>query len=507
MTYIGASTRQYTIIEPALGKGGEGSVYQIAGKPDLVLKVFLEEKRTETRHRKILIMISMRMSETAMEQVAWPIDVVYLNNKFIGYVMPKIKNTQEINVMHTSKYNFTLADKIVIAKNLCAAVNAVHNCDQVCGDLNPKNITVNAQLARVTLVDTDSYHIMDKSNSRVYRCDVGLPEYLPREVQEKMKDGKNLATAQLPTFTQYSDLFALAVHIFALLMNGCHPFACAVNNVDNINHLSKSNDSCTCPQPIANICNGFFPFYMKKSGISKPKYAPEFKSLPKEIRKLFVLAFVEGHKDPSKRPTCVQWYNALSKMEKNLKTCQSKSVHVYSSHLRKCPWCELEKSLGISSANQDFVQINQITFNNKSNSKPNKPTQQKTRKKKSVSKENTTKFWVATAFVATIINVLVFKVFYPDLITFLFEPSYNDSFFSLGENIAMIIDVWGFIVASILGVISCKWLVNNHVFKWYYFFSGLIMALIMNFIYTILIAFLPFIIIVLGLFILCMIFA
>ena len=40
MTYTGTKNTRYTIIEPALGKGGEGSVYRISGMPDYVLKVF-----------------------------------------------------------------------------------------------------------------------------------------------------------------------------------------------------------------------------------------------------------------------------------------------------------------------------------------------------------------------------------------------------------------------------------------------------------------------------------
>lgn len=45
-----------------------------------------------------------------------------------------------------------------------------------------------------------------------------------------MQEGINLQNAALPTYTENTDNFALAIHIFALLMNGCHPFACAVND-------------------------------------------------------------------------------------------------------------------------------------------------------------------------------------------------------------------------------------------------------------------------------------
>lgn len=345
MNYIGKTGKTYTTIEPALGKGGEGSVYRISGMPDYVLKVFLDAKRTESRHRKLLAMIATPLSLSAMQQVTWPIDVVYDGGRFVGYVMPAIKNNEDLNVMYSDKYICTLSEKITIAKNLCAAINAVHEAGQVCGDLNPKNIGVDPQSARVTLVDTDSYHITEQNGNRIYRCEVGLPEYLPAEVQVKMTNGQTLATAPLPTFTKYTDLFALAVHIFALLMNGCHPFACAINNKDNINPLRTSQPSVTAPQPIDNICNGFFPFYTKKAGITTPKYAPSFDVLPKNIQDLFVKAFVNGHTDPSQRPTPEQWYVALGDMQQKLTTCSKEKSHMYASHNKKCPWCAVTETM------------------------------------------------------------------------------------------------------------------------------------------------------------------
>ena len=345
MEYIGTTGKMYKTIEPALGKGGEGSVYKIANMPDYVLKVFLDSKRSETRHKKLLAMLSTPLSAEAMKQITWPIDVVYDDGSFAGYVMPAIKNNEDLNVMYSDKYTCSLADKITIAKNLCAAINSVHEAGQVCGDLNPKNISVDPQCAIVTLVDTDSYHITEADKSRVYRCEVGLPEYLPREIQEKMKNGQNLASAPLPTFTKQSDLFALAVHIFALLMNGCHPFACAIDNRQNINHLSISKVSVVAPQPIENICSGFFPFYDKRPGITTPKYAPTFDYLPKNIQDLFVRAFVKGHNDPMLRPSAVEWYNALTAMQGNLKTCGKEKHHMFPAHNSSCPWCSINAVL------------------------------------------------------------------------------------------------------------------------------------------------------------------
>lgn len=345
--YVGTSGAYYTIIEPALGKGGEGSVYKISEKPDYVLKVFIDKNRTETRHRKLLAMLNTPLSISAMSQVTWPIDVVYDNGKFVGYVMPETKKNEDLNVMYSDKYICPLNEKITIAKNLCAAVNSIHEVGHVCGDLNPKNIAVDPRTGNVTLVDTDSYDIKDKNKGTEYRCEVGLPEYIAKELQEKLKQNKgdDLRTLPLPTFTRETDLFALAVHIFALLMNGCHPFACAVDNsADNIKQLSYSQPSIAAPQPIENIRNGFFPFYMKQQHITTPLYAPNFDMLPKNIQALFIRAFVDGSKDPHKRPSEEEWYNELSIMQQNLKTCSKDNSHLFPSHNKTCPWCAIENT-------------------------------------------------------------------------------------------------------------------------------------------------------------------
>ena len=370
MVFTGKTGTGYETIEPAIGKGGEGSVYKIKGMPKYVLKVFIDKNRTESRHKKLLTMITSSMPQNALQQVTWPIDVVYQNGQFAGYVMPMVSNNEDLNVMYSDKYNCTLSEKITIAMNLCSAINSVHNAGQVCGDLNPKNISVDPQHALVTLVDTDSYHITENVGNRVYRCEVGLPEYLAREIQEKLKNGQNLKNASLPTFTKYTDLFALAVHIFALLMNGCHPFACAVDNNVNIAPLTINQPSITAPQPIDNICTGFFPFYTKQNGITTPRYAPEFDTLPKGIRDLFIRAFVDGHTNPQKRPDTVEWYNALSVMQKNLQVCRNNPRHMYSSHLNNCPWCDVENKMRIITTpqlKQTSINTNQYYASNRNN--------------------------------------------------------------------------------------------------------------------------------------------
>lgn len=507
-TYIGKNGKQYTATEPPIGRGGEGTVYGISGMPDYVLKVFKDGKRTETRHRKLLTMIATQLPPSAMQQITWPIDVVYQNAQFVGYVMPAIKNNEDLNVMYSDKYTCTLSEKITIAKNLCAAINAVHNAGQVCGDLNPKNIGVDPQSARVTLVDTDSYHISEVGSGRVYRCEVGLPEYLPREIQEKMKNGQTLVTAPLPTFTKYSDLFALAVHIFALLMNGCHPFACAVNHKTNINHLAYSQPSVTVPQPIDNILTGYFPFHIVKQGFAIPRYAPEFQSLPANIQKLFVRAFVDGHKDPSKRPDAVEWYVALTDMQQNLSVCKTNKNHMYSSHLKKCVWCELEaKPLPIPPKSTVNVPSNTFTPAPSNSVIPanvySPPTGGSNIHTPVESDGIMTKgamFWFLTLITAVGVQALIQMCWGEDIVAGCFGKSYGSGIEHWGTNLGILIGPWGLTILGMIGTLvynSC-WTGNARIngYRWYHYVLSIATSLAFSVLYILLIYFITIAIIV-----------
>ena len=346
--YKGLSGKSYRIQNAPFAGGGEGDVYDVVGASGYVAKVYKPDKRTTERERKLSVMVSNKPKPSVMEQYAWPLDVLYDNGQFIGYIMPKINGKEELR-------NIYVYDKrkgkpwslfIAIARNLSAAVHNVHEIHQVVGDLNPENILVNPNDGMVTLVDTDSYHISD--SSRTYRCGVGMPEFVAPELQ-----GIHFPSAPLPTFTPESDRFALAVLIFALLMNGAHPFSCKV--------ISGSSSKF---QPIDNMQNGkcaFFPD-SRSSNMDIPRYAPELSSLPDNIQKLFRRAFVAGHSTPSLRPSAEEWYNALEQLEDNLKTCLKDTQHIYYYGAKECPWCKV---------NEKMHSISQSAFNSSSQSGSN----------------------------------------------------------------------------------------------------------------------------------------
>ena len=336
MIYTGKSGNQYNLSVKPFASGGEGFIHSVNGNPDIVAKIYRPEKLSYEKERKLIKMIDYKPEEDMLMQIAWPVDVLYDSyNRFAGFTMRRMSVNEDLNFIYEygagAKYpNLSWENKIIIAENLCAVLHSIHdNGHHVCGDLNPKNISVDPKTGFVVFLDTDSYHIQDGINT--YRCNVGIPEYLPFEIQNKMRGGRNLITADLPTFTEETDNFALAIHIFQLLMNGAHPFSCAV---------LPSHSSVPAPQPSDNIIKGKFPYMMTLTGVKIPVYAPEIKILTKRMQELFKRAFIDGHKDPLKRPKPDEWHPALRELRQSLNKCNKVSYHQYHVSLSSCPWCK-----------------------------------------------------------------------------------------------------------------------------------------------------------------------
>lgn len=357
--YRGTSGAQYQIEEQRLAGGGEGSVFGIQGQPQFVAKIYKENRRTSEREQKLCHMIQYRLTPDQLKQITWPQDVLYDENGFAGYVMPRLDKTDSLVSIYSNGFDnkYDIRYRVLAAINLCVALKTVHEMGQVCGDLNPQNICINLDTTdavngfHVTLVDTDSYHFT--ADGKTYRCEVGLGDYIAPELQNKMAQGYDLKNVPLPSYTKETDLFALAVHIFTLLMNGCHPFACAKENnvkVSDIAQIQETSfrDSVVAPQPIENIKNGFFPFFDIKDGITTPIYAPAFQYLPEEIQVLFIRTFVEGYEDPSKRVTEDEWIDALKNTKFVKRECganEAKKVHYFFEHNVVCPICATQEKI------------------------------------------------------------------------------------------------------------------------------------------------------------------
>jgi hypothetical protein len=210
------------------------------------------------------------------------------------------------------------------ARNLAAALGALHARGYVVGDVNESNILVTPS-ALVTLIDTDSFQVHEYGSAGeiIHTCPVARLEYTPPELQ-----GKSLHNAER---SPEQDAFGLGVLIFQLLMEGNHPF--------RARWLGKEE-----PPPLEErIRQGYFPYHHAiRSPVAPPPKTPELNELHPVIAALVVRCFTEGHHRPTQRPTPEQWERAVAEAEKSLIPCRE--GHYYSNHLSECPVCKRHAS-------------------------------------------------------------------------------------------------------------------------------------------------------------------
>jgi serine/threonine protein kinase len=329
-----------------LGRGGEATVYttKISSR---AVKIY--HKPSEEKTRKLELMISRPpadptakagVNNTQHVSIAWPTGVVKDEaGDVVGFTMPLVNTTKAIPLhqLYNPKVRRQRAPGITwqylvrIARNLSAVVTALHDKGYVIGDLNESNVLVTDR-ALVTLVDCDS--VQARAGRTIYRCTVGKGEYTPPELQGKVFEKINRS--------KHHDAFGLSVLLFLLLMEGVHPFSGV--------YLPQGDP----PGLLENIRTKQSP-YLKSAKFKPMPIAPPFDTLPNSSQRLFKRAL--GAR-PRWRPTAKMWLRELESLEQNLVACHENSFHVYSDHLKICPWCKRSEFLAIEAfpASNSFYQ-------------------------------------------------------------------------------------------------------------------------------------------------------
>lgn len=313
----------------SIGRGGEAVVYQVLGKPSQLAKIYTGHIRPDY-HRKLAWMLNNSPEDPTLASghasLAWPQDLLYdVQGQLLGYLMAYIQGSVPLIEVFNPKRRAQILPKFDrryqhrAARNLAAALGALHASDYIVGDLNESNILVKPS-ALVTLIDTDSFQVQEKKWRRrvTYPCPVARIEYTPPELQGRPLKGIVRGIEH--------DAFSLGVLIYQLLMDGNHPFRA---------HWSGIGD----PPPIEErIQQGCFP-YKDPPGcpISPPKNAPRLDILHPNLVELVMQCFVDGHRNPKRRPMPGTWLQALGEAEDSLVLCRK--GHYYSNHLEVCPQC------------------------------------------------------------------------------------------------------------------------------------------------------------------------
>ncbi len=313
-----------------VGQGGESTVYQIKGQADRLVKLY-STPHIAVYERKLAWMLANPPADPTADQghasFAWPLDTLCNEaGTFVGYTMPFVQNAATLLKVFNPRLrartlpNFDRRYLHRAARNLAAALGAIHARGYVIGDLHESNVMVTPS-ALVTLIDTDSFQV--EAGGQLYPCIVGKPEYTPPELQGK-------SFRQVKRSSEH-DHFGLGVLVFQLLMDGNHPFR------------SRWRGSGDPPSLEEKIQRGMFPYFTGASGpVAPPPTSLTLEALHPKVMALLRRCFVDGHRKPGSRPAPDEWKQVLAAAEEDLLACPL--GHYHASHLDVCSTCHAQKA-------------------------------------------------------------------------------------------------------------------------------------------------------------------
>jgi DNA-binding helix-hairpin-helix protein with protein kinase domain len=324
--YSGLKGQRY-LAGRQIGEGGEGTIYEVQGSLDLVIKVY-KEKIDRDKEEKLIFMAGMAVPEL-FKFAAWPTDVIRDNSgKIAGFVMKKLVAFVPLHMLFSPMdrkkvfpdkgFNFL----IHVARNLATAFYHIHRLGIVAGDVNEANILV-SKTGMVALIDCDSFQI--QNGNRYHFCEVGIPRYTPPELLEKGSFDQVVRTVN-------TDSFSLATLIFQLLFLGRAPFTGI-----NLNKEDFEEEKA--------IKLGEFAYSLRRVNkkLHPAKYSLDLKSFTPGL----INSFHEAFENRIARPTPKQWVIDLDALNQEMRVCDRSHLHFYLRGQAKCPWCEFKDQAGI----------------------------------------------------------------------------------------------------------------------------------------------------------------
>ncbi|MCL9845885.1 helix-hairpin-helix domain-containing protein [Ralstonia solanacearum] len=311
-----------------LGRGGEGAVFEVEGRPELVAKVY-HSSLSAIRQSKLAYMASS-VDQSILNYAAWPQETLHAkpNGAINGFLMAKVVNREPIHKLYSPahrKQDFPKAAwdfLLYVARNTAAAFSTLHAQGHVIGDVNQGNVVVGAD-SKVTLIDCDSFQI--RASNTLHLCEVGVPHFTPPELQGT----SSFASTQR---TENHDNFGLALLIFHLLFGGRHPFSGVPLRNDVGNQLEADIKAFRFAYSRTARARGF----------DAPPNALTLALVPDSIGNLFERAFTESGAAPGGRPSAAEWVNSLDSLRTSTKKCAASAMHLFPATLSTCPWCSFE---------------------------------------------------------------------------------------------------------------------------------------------------------------------
>lgn len=312
-----------------IGRGGEGAVFEIAGRPSQVAKIY-SAPPDEPKVRKLDAMVQSASPEIC-RVAAWPNDLLLDGKgKLRGFVMPRVSARRQIHELYSPKSRFDAFPDVDfrfivhVSINIARAFAVLHAQGHVIGDVNHGNLLV-APNGTVTLIDCDSFQV--KVGSHLFTCDVGTALFTPPELYGHPFRGLQR--------TPNHDAFGLAILVFHLLYVGRHPFA----------GRFLGQGDMPIERAIAENRFAYGPA-SRSYMMERPPGTIRLDAMGRPVAARFTEAF-SPQNNGNRRPDAVTWMQTLEILRAELIKCGTSNAHYYARSQPACPWCELENRSGV----------------------------------------------------------------------------------------------------------------------------------------------------------------
>lgn len=334
-----------------LGKGGEGSVYELPDLPKQAAKLY--HKPLDTKKQAKLSFMARSSNQELEQFTAWPQATLHehAGGPVVGFLMPKMSSRAELHMVYGPAHRkkdyprFGWDFLLFVARNVATCMDIVHRQGHVLGDVNQSSFMA-ARDSTVILIDTDSFQV--NANGALHLCEVGVAYFTPPELQ-------GTTNFKSVPRTQNHDNFGLALLIFHLLFGGRHPYA----GVPLTKGTGDALESDIQAMRYAYARDA------QRRGIGVPPRSYPIALLPPAVESLMHAAFTEQGAN-GLRPTARQWVEALDDIRKTLRTCSKAKTHVYPGHLTACPWCAMandpfpDPDISVAAAKLPAVDVEKI---------------------------------------------------------------------------------------------------------------------------------------------------
>lgn len=291
-TTVYDSKQQPQQLSSELGRGGEGTVYELQQRNDVIVKIYhaqVAEKRCPLLQKKIAAMQGVQKL-LKDKNLSWPLIAVFdQHQKWLGYAMYRANGKPMSRMAHAVLFqkHFPNLDRRQLVDYLLSMLKQIkilHKNALMIGDYNLDNFICDPASNKVFFIDCDSYQV--NVNGTFFPCPVGSPDMTPLE-----QHGKDFSQVKR---TLESEYFSIAIILFKCLMLGRHPY-----------------DIVGGADPVTNLKKGNFPYGTGNRGIPKGHWYNIWSHMPHRVKSVFIRTFTEGALDPTQRANIDEWQQVL----------------------------------------------------------------------------------------------------------------------------------------------------------------------------------------------------